>query len=135
MLLEELYGLLATLVDSSCMTRGIDIFLYVFVEEARSVLFQVKLEKIASTPLLVCWQVLTLIWIVLPLIFQGYMENLKKHMPGLQPSKLRLKEEIHPKPKSLPLLCPRPARGFAMENQDLSLGYSRFISHILLSLI
>jgi hypothetical protein len=33
------------------MTRGTYIFLYVFVEKARLVLFQVKLEKIASTPL------------------------------------------------------------------------------------
>jgi hypothetical protein len=51
MLLAELCGLLATLIGSSCTTRGTDIFLYVFVEKARPVLFQVKLEKIASTPL------------------------------------------------------------------------------------
>jgi hypothetical protein len=48
------------------LTRGTDIFLYVFVEKARPVLFQVKLEKIVSTPLLVWWQVLTPTWTVLP---------------------------------------------------------------------
>jgi hypothetical protein len=53
----------------------------------------------------------------------------------LQPSKLSSEEGIHPKPKSLPWLCPRPARGFAMENQDLSQGYSIFISHIVISSI
>jgi hypothetical protein len=41
------------------MTRSTAIFLYVFVEKARPVLFEVRLEKIASTPLLVWWQVLT----------------------------------------------------------------------------
>jgi hypothetical protein len=60
------------------------------------------------------------------------MENLMKHMPGLQPLKLSSKEGIHSKPKSLPQHCPRPARGFTMENQDLSPGYSRFISHIVI---
>jgi hypothetical protein len=63
------------------------------------------------------------------------MENWKKLTPGLQPSKLSSKEGIHPMPKSLPWMCPRPTRGFAMENQDLSLGYSRFISHIVISSI
>jgi hypothetical protein len=51
MLLGELYGLSATLIGSSYMKRGTNIFLYVFVEKARPVLFHVKLEKIASTPL------------------------------------------------------------------------------------
>jgi hypothetical protein len=51
MLLEKLYGLLATLISSSYTTRGIDIFLYVFMEKVRTMLFQVKLENIASTPL------------------------------------------------------------------------------------
>jgi hypothetical protein len=50
MLLGELYGLSATLTCSSCTTRSIGIFLYVFVEKARPALFQVELEKIASTP-------------------------------------------------------------------------------------
>jgi hypothetical protein len=39
---------------------------------------------------------------VLPWTSQGYTNNLKTHMQGLQPSKLNLKEGIHPKPKSLP---------------------------------
>jgi hypothetical protein len=51
MLIGELCDLSTTLTGSSCMTRGTDIFLYVFVEKSRPVLFQVKLEKIASTPL------------------------------------------------------------------------------------
>jgi hypothetical protein len=51
MLLGELCGLSATIIDSSCMTQGTNIFLYVFMEKARPVLFQVKLEKIASTPM------------------------------------------------------------------------------------
>jgi hypothetical protein len=59
MLLGELCGLSVTLTGSSCMTRSTAIFLYVFVEKARPVLFEVRLEKIASTPLLVWWQVLT----------------------------------------------------------------------------
>jgi hypothetical protein len=50
-LLGKLYGLSATPIGSSCMTQGTDIFLEVFVEKARPVLFQVKVEKIASTPL------------------------------------------------------------------------------------
>jgi hypothetical protein len=50
---------ISTLTDSSCMTRGTCIFLYIFVEKARPALFQVELEKIASAPLLVWWQVLT----------------------------------------------------------------------------
>jgi hypothetical protein len=57
--LGELCGLLATLTGSSYMTRITGIFLYVFVEKARTTLFQVRLEKITSTPLLVWWQVLT----------------------------------------------------------------------------
>jgi hypothetical protein len=51
MLLGELCGLLVTLTSNSCMTQGTNIFLYIFVEKARPVLFQVKLENIASTPL------------------------------------------------------------------------------------
>jgi hypothetical protein len=47
----------------------------------------------------------------------------------------QLEGKIHPKPMSLTLLCPRLARGFAMEPQDLSSGYSRFISHVVISLI
>jgi hypothetical protein len=50
MLLGELYGLSATLTGSSCRTQSTDIFLRVFVEKARPSLFQVELEKIASTP-------------------------------------------------------------------------------------
>jgi hypothetical protein len=38
-------------IGSSCTTRRTDIFPYVLVEKARQVLFQMKLEKIASTPL------------------------------------------------------------------------------------
>jgi hypothetical protein len=34
--------------------------------------------------------------------------------------------------KSRPWLCPRPARGSAMENQDLSPGCFKFISHIVI---
>jgi hypothetical protein len=51
MLLEELRGLSATLIGSSCTARSTYIFLYVFVEKAKPVFFQVKLKKIASTPL------------------------------------------------------------------------------------
>jgi hypothetical protein len=49
MLLGKLCGLLATLYRQQL--HDTYIFLYVFVEKARPVLFQVKLEKIASTPL------------------------------------------------------------------------------------
>jgi hypothetical protein len=55
------------------------------------------------------------------------------HARTMQPWKLNLKEGIHPKPKSLPRLCPYPVRGFAIENQDLSLGYYRFFSYIVIS--
>jgi hypothetical protein len=51
MLLEELCGLSATPIDSNCTTWSTSIFLYVLIEKARLMLFQVKLEKIASTPL------------------------------------------------------------------------------------
>jgi hypothetical protein len=34
--------------------------------------------------------------------------------------------------KSRPWLCPHPARGSVMENQDLSLGCFRFIRHIVI---
>jgi hypothetical protein len=50
MLLGELYGPSATPTGSSFTTRSTGIFLCVFVEKARLVLFQVELEKIASTP-------------------------------------------------------------------------------------
>jgi hypothetical protein len=50
MLLGELYSPSATLTGSSCTTRSIGIFLYVFVEKARPTLFRVELEKIDSTP-------------------------------------------------------------------------------------
>ena len=73
MLLGELYGLSATLTGSNFMTLSTSIFLYVFVEKARPALFQVGLEKIASTHLLVWWQVLTPNWIVLPRNSLGYI--------------------------------------------------------------
>jgi hypothetical protein len=50
MLLGELCGPSATLTGSSCTTRSTYIFLCVFVEKPRPALFQVELEKIASTP-------------------------------------------------------------------------------------
>jgi hypothetical protein len=51
MLLEELCGPLATPISNSCTTWSTGIFLYVLMEKAILVLFQVKFEKIASTPL------------------------------------------------------------------------------------
>jgi hypothetical protein len=39
MLLGELYGLSATLIGNNFTTQGTYIFLYVFVEKARPVLF------------------------------------------------------------------------------------------------
>jgi hypothetical protein len=50
MLLGELYGPSATPTGNSCTTRSKGIFLCVFMEKARPTLFQVELEKIASTP-------------------------------------------------------------------------------------
>jgi hypothetical protein len=50
MLLGELYGPSATLTSRNCRTQSTNIFLCVFVEKARPALFQVELEKIASTP-------------------------------------------------------------------------------------
>jgi hypothetical protein len=132
MLLGELCGLLATLTDNNCMTRSRCIFLYVFVEKARPALFQVRLEKISSTPLLVWWQVLTPTWTVLPWTSLGYIWSWRMHMQGLQPWKLNWKKGIPLKPKSLPWLCPLPARGSAMENQDPSPGYFRCLRHIVI---
>jgi hypothetical protein len=51
MLLGELYGPSATPIGSSCTTQRTCIFPYVLVERTRQVLFQVKLEKVTSTPL------------------------------------------------------------------------------------
>jgi hypothetical protein len=51
MVVEELCGPSATPIGSSCTTWSIGIFLYILVEKAKQVFFQVKLEKIASTPL------------------------------------------------------------------------------------
>jgi hypothetical protein len=51
---------------------------------------------------------------------------------GLQPWKLSYKEEIPLKPKSPPWRCPLPARGFAMGNQNPSLGYFKFLSYIVI---